>query len=128
MPTITYTLTNAGHNLFRDAAQGAANPKITYAALGTSSTAPTTGDTKLGAEVFRKKVATYSTTGTTGEVLVWLYVAPGDAVGVNIQEVGFFGGSGATNAANSGVMVARGLYSHTKTNLESITFPLDATF
>src|SRR2546421_1172254 len=127
MPTITYTLTNAGHNLFRDASQGNANPKITYAALGTSSTAPTTGDTRLGAEVFRKRITSYSNTGATGEVNIWLYVAPGEAVGVNIAEVGFFGGSSATGAANSGVLFARGLYSHTKTNLEGITFPLDLT-
>ena len=128
MPTITYTLTNAGHNLFRDGAQGAANPKITYAALGTSSTAPTATDTRLGAEAFRKKVTSYTNTGSTGETIISMYLAPGEAVGVTIAEVAFFGGN-ATSTANSGTMFARGLYSpsHTKTNLESITFPLDLT-
>lgn len=127
MPTITYTLTTAGHNLFRDGAQGAVNPKITYAALGTSSTAPTANDTRLGAEIFRKKVTSYTNTGATGETIISLYLAPGEVVGVNLAEVGFFGGNSATNTANSGVLFARGLYSHIKTNLESITFPLDLT-
>lgn len=126
MPSITYTLTTAGHNLFRDGARGAANPKITYAAIGTSSTAPTVNDTKLGAETFRKKVTTYTNGTSTGEVIISMYLAPGEAVGVTIAEVGFFGGT-ATGSVNSGTLLARGLYSpsHTKTNLESITFPLD---
>src|SRR6266566_1789785 len=125
MPTITYTLTNAGHNLYSDASQGNANPKITYAALGTSGASPTAGDTRLGAEVSRKRVTSYANTGATGEVIISMYLSPTEAVNVNIAEVGWFGGSNATNSANSGVLFARGLYSHSKTNLESITFPLD---
>jgi len=126
MPTITYTLTNAGHNMYRDASKGAASCKVTYAALGTGNTAPTVSDTKLQAEVFRKKISSYTNGTNPGEVIISLYVAPGDAVGVVIAEVAFFGGN-ASGTKDSGVMLCRGLYSHTKTNLESITFPLDET-
>lgn len=128
MTTINWTYTNAGHNLMRDGESGANNPKITYVALGTSSTAPAVGDTKLGAEVFRKKVASYTNGANPGEVIVGGYIAPGDANGVNIQEVGFFGGSAANANANTGVLVAHGLYAPgTKTNTQSIQITLDKT-
>ena len=121
-------MTTAGHNLLRDGTKGAANSKISYAAIGTSSTTPTVSDTRLGAEIFRKKITTYTNGTNAGEVIISLYLAPGEAIGVTIAEVGFFG-SNATGSANSGVLLARGLYSptHTKTNLESIVFPLDLT-
>src|SRR5438270_4342460 len=104
------TITNAGHNLIRDGLSGANKSLIIYVALGTSSTAPTAADTRLGSETFRKKVTSY-TNGATGEIFINMYLAPGDSVGTNIQEVGFFGGNSATSVANSGVLLGRGLYS-----------------
>jgi hypothetical protein len=120
------TITNAGRNLRRDGMAGANNPKITYVALGTSNTPASVSDTKLGNETFRKKVSSY-TNGSTGEILINMYLSDSDAIGVGIQEVGFFGGSTASSTPNSGVLLARGLYTHTKTNVESITFQLDFT-
>ncbi len=117
------TITTAGRNLLRDGESGAQNPKITYVALGTDSTAPAVGNTQLGAEVFRKAVTSY-TNGSNGEILINLYLSPSDLAGTSIQEVGFFG-SNATHTANSGTLLARGLYAHTKTNVESIQFQLD---
>lgn len=118
------TITNAGHNLLRDGLKGTNNSLIKYVSLGTSSTAPTVNDTKLGAETFRKAVTSY-TNGSTGEVLITMYLSPGEIVGTNIAEVGFFGGNTASSAFNTGVLLARGLYSHTHTNVESIQFTLD---
>lgn len=121
-------VTDAGVNLLRDGAKGANNPKLLYVAIGSSSTAPTGGDTKLGNEVFRKLATSYTNGGSAGELLVDLYLTPSDAVGANIQEVGVFGGSTATSAANTGVLLARGLFVHNpKTSLESITLHLDLT-
>jgi hypothetical protein len=120
------TITNAGLNMLRDGLSGANNPIITYVALGTGNTAPSAGDTQLVAEVFRKAVTSYLN-GSTGEILINMYLAPGDAVGDGIQEVGFFGGNSASPLANTGVLLARGLYSHTKLNTESIQFQLDLT-
>ena len=127
MPSITYILTNAGHNLFRDASKGAANALISYVALGTGTNAPTTGDTQLQTEVFRKKVSSYTNGTNPGEIHIDLYLSPNDAPSVAIAEVGFFGGN-ATSTANSGTLLCRGLYSppHTHTNVESIQFDLDA--
>jgi hypothetical protein len=118
------TITDIGRNLFRDSLDAAQNIKITYVALGTSSAAPSTSDTSLVAEVFRKRVTSY-TNGSTGVINISLYLGPNDAVGKDIEEVGFWGGN-ATATPYSGVMLARGLFSHNpKTNLESITFTLN---
>lgn len=121
-------ITNAGVNLLRNANSGADNPLITYVALGTSSTTPAATDTQLGAEVFRKAVTSY-TNGTTGEILVTGYFSATDAVGINITEIGFFGGITASSAANSGVLIAHGLYTlSNKTNAQALQAVLDLTY
>jgi hypothetical protein len=121
------TVTNAGLNLLRDGTDGANNPKITYVAIGTSSTAPTVTDTKLGAETFRKKISSYANGASVGEILVNGYLNASDAVGTAIAEVGFFGGNTASATPNSGILVAHGLYSHTKLSTEGIQLQLDLT-
>jgi hypothetical protein len=124
----TLVITNAGHNMLRDGMSGAASTKITYVALGTSGAAPSVSDTRLGAETFRKLVSSYTNGTSPGEILVTMYLAPGDDLSDSIWEVGFFGGN-ATSAANSGVLLAHGLYNHSRpaTATESIQFRLDLT-
>jgi hypothetical protein len=119
------TITNAGLNMLRDAMSGASNPLITYVALGTSSTPASAGDTRLGAETFRKRVTSYANGVNPGEIIINMYLSDTDAVGTGIQEVGFFGGNAATSNPNTGVLLARGPYTHTKTDSESITLQLD---
>ena len=121
------TITNDGLNLLRDGASGNNNSKVTYVAVGTSNTSPTVNDHQLGAEVFRKKITSYTNGASNGEILVTGYLNAADAVGVVIAEVGFFGGNSASSSANSGVLVARGLYSHTKLSTEGIQLQLDLT-
>jgi hypothetical protein len=120
------TVTTVGKNLLRSGRSGADNPKVTYVALGTGSTSPSASDTKLVAESFRKKISSYAN-GGTGESLASAYIAPTEAVGLVIGEVAFFGGASATSVANSGIMIARGLYAHTKTSSESLTLVFDET-
>jgi hypothetical protein len=121
------TKTTDGLNLLRDGGSGANNPLITYVALGTSNATPLASDHVLGNEVFRKKVTSF-TNGASGELLINMYLAPGDSVGTDIEEVGFFGGNSATSSANSGVLIGHGLYSHNpKSAAESIQFQLDMT-
>jgi hypothetical protein len=121
-------VTDAGLNLIRDGNHGTNSPKITYVALGTNSATPATSDTLLGAEVFRKPVTAF-TNSTTGELVITMYLAPGEAVSYDIEEIGFFGGSTATSARNTGILIARGLYSHNpKSNVESIQFSLDLSY
>ena len=126
--SIPITITNDGLNLFRNGESGADNPLISYVALGTSSATPTVNDHTLGHEVFRKAVAGY-VDGIAGEVLVTMFLADGDAVGLTTYEVGFFGGKTATSSANTGVLVAHGLYTMTgKTDTESFQFTMDLVF
>lgn len=121
-------ITDAGRGLLRDTLRGAVtDAKIRYLALGTSTTAPAISDTQLGAEVFRKAVTSFTTSGNTATITN-VYVAPGDAVGVGIQELGWFAGPDATTTANSGVLLARVLYAHNKTNVESIQFQRTDSF
>lgn len=120
------TVTSVGKNLLRDARKGSNNAKVTYVALGTSSTAPSASDTKLGAESFRKAISSYAS-GGTGEALANAYIAPTEAVGMVIAEVGFFGGTSASATPNSGILIARGLFSHTKLGTESLTLQFDET-
>jgi hypothetical protein len=122
------TFTTVGLSLIRSGISGTNSIKITYVALGTDATAPAVTDTKLYAEVFRKAVTSYVNSTNPGEIFVNMYLAPSDVPSTNIQEVGFFGGSTATTRANTGILIARGLYSHTKQNTESIQFQLDLAF
>ncbi len=119
-------ITDAGRNLLRDSLKGATNPLVKYVALGSSSTAPTTGDIKLGAEIWRKAVTSY-VNGITGELIVNMYLSQTDLAGTTVAEIGFFGGSGANTNPNTGVLLAHGLYAHTH-GVESITFSLDLQF
>ena len=120
------TVTNVGVNLLRDSMRGVAtNTQILYVAVGTSSTAPAATDTQLGTEVFRKALTSSSNGAAAGEGVFTLYLSPQDTVGTVIAEVGWFAGSSASASANSGVLVARALYSHTKTNNESINVSFD---
>lgn len=88
---------------------------------------PAATDTQLQHEFFRKAVTSFSNGGAAGEALINCYVAASDAV-TQIFEFGWFAGSTATGTANSGVLLARGVYAHNKTNLESIQMQLDNTF
>lgn len=123
----TATITDAGRTLIRDARRGVLTDiKVKYVAIGTNSTAPSAANTQLGAESFRKLVTSTSAI-SAGVGLLSLYLAPGDAVSVGIQEVGWFAGAGATGTANSGVLIARGLYAHTKLASESIQIDFTLT-
>ncbi len=92
--------------------------EIKYTAVGSDNTAPALGDTILGTETFRK--ATTSTAQPSVPSLRHVvYIAPDEAIGA-IEEIGWFAGTGATGAADSGIMISRVLYTRTKTALESI--------
>lgn len=122
------TITDAGRNMIRDSLSGANTAKITFVALGSSTAGIATNDTQLGNEKFRKAVTSYSNGANAGEIIINLFLAPGDAVGLDIEEVGFFGGSNASTVPNSGVLLAHGSYVHNpKGNGESIEFSLDFT-
>lgn len=113
-------ITDVGLNYLRDILDGtigSSDTAIKYIAPGTSNTAPANGQTQLGNEVFRKAV-TKQETPATGQLKTTVYIAPYEA-NQQIEEIGVFAGPNATASANTGVMIARVLYSRLKTNLES---------
>lgn len=116
--TINNLITTAGKNLLAKALRESTDCEIKYIAIGSSNTAPSTSDSQLGSETFRKAV-TSQVAGGSGVTITNLYVAPEEAVGT-IEEIGFFSGSTASATTNSGTLYARVLYSRTKTAVESI--------
>lgn len=112
-------ITDAGRALVAQALRdGSALPEISYVAVGSSATAPAAGDTTLGAETFRKVVTSQVQGASANQTVTTVYLAPAEANG-QIEEVGWFAGA-ATATADTGVLVARVLYSKLKDNLESI--------
>lgn len=90
---------------------------INYGALGTSATAASNGQTQLVAEVFRKIVA--SASSTTNVAFVDFFYSKADTNGT-YQEFGSF--IDGTGTANSGVMFTRVVTGGwTKTSSESMT-------
>ena len=113
-------LMTVGKNMMRDVLGGVVTDgQIKYLAVGTDATAPAIGQTTLVAEGFRK-ITTSRSYPSTGVIKTIHYLSPDDAL-INIREMGWFAGAAATASANTGIMVARILYTRTKTNLESIT-------
>ena len=112
-------ITTVGLGMIIDLLNGSiSDGEIKYMAVGTDNTAPALANVALGTEVFRKIPTTQVEDGVTSLVTT-VYLAPTEAVAA-IEELGWFAGVGAGAGADSGVMVARVLYSRNKTNIESI--------
>jgi hypothetical protein len=111
----------AGHNLVRDALRGTVTDlKIKYMAIGTGNSAPSAGQVKLDAEVYRQQPTNF-TPVSTGVLTTTTVVGPSVAI-ATWNEVAWFAGASASAAQDTGVMVARVLYNHAHTNQESVQF------
>lgn len=97
----------------------ASDIQIKYLAVGDDDTAVTGVETALGNETFRTAIASQTKTAV-GTVTSDFTILNTEAVG-SIEEIGIFGGAAATAAADSGTLIARLLWSKTKTNLEEIS-------
>jgi hypothetical protein len=115
------------HNLITDAAldqlaglliAAPVDTEIKYLAWGDDATPPTGADTVLGNELGRK-IVTAQEAGSTGQSITTVYLGPADA-NEAIAELGWYAGATAGAGKDSGLLLARVLYSHTKTTLESI--------
>ena len=80
---------------------------IRYFAFGAGTTPTDITDTRLEAEIFRKQV-TQITTPSAGIVRSVVSLGSLEA-NTTIREIGVFCGSGATDAADSGIMISRTL-------------------
>jgi hypothetical protein len=111
-------VTDDGLDLLVSKLRGGPAAKINYLAWGDDATAPDPADSALGNETGRVAV-TSQEAGTTGRTITTTYLGPSDAVG-QIKELGWFAGTAATSTPGSGVLLARTLYDHLKTNIEAI--------
>lgn len=116
-------ITDAGLNMIRDMLSGSiTDAKIKYIALGNGTAAPANTDTQLETEKFRKAVTSQNNDPiTAGKLYTELYIADTEANTFKCEEIGWFAGTGATATANSGICIARILYSRQKASTESWT-------
>lgn len=115
-------LTDAGLGMVRDLLKGdITDGKVKYVALGSGNTAPAGGQTALVSEQFRKAIASHSDGASPGQAASDGLISDAEANSFRCEEIGWFAGEGATAAPNSGIMVARVLYSRQKNALESWT-------
>ena len=98
---------------------GGADVEIRYVAAGTGTTAPAASDTQLAAEVYRKAVTTQAAGTAAGMCETTVYIPPQDA-NYGIKELGWFAGTAAGTAVNSGLLIGRVLWDHVKTVGESL--------
>lgn len=83
---------------------------LTYQAIGTDNTSPSTSDTKLGAETNRKTFTEKKTNFTTDIRMEFSTFFTAAESSVAIEEVGIFGHN-ATATADSGTLFCRALLS-----------------
>ena len=116
-------ITDAGLNMFRDALKGdITDMQIKYVALGNGATAPANADVQLVAEQFRKVVTSANVDPVTaGKLYTELYVADTEGNAFKTEEIGWFAGVVATATVNTGILIARVLYSRQKASTESWT-------
>lgn len=86
--------------------------EIGYLAIGTGTTSSSSSDTKLETEVFRTADYSLSAIGN-GIVQSDFSILDVDYSGV-VNEIGIFGGSSASDTADSGTLISRINYSDTK--------------
>ena len=114
-------ITDAGLNMFRNILKGdVTDGKIKYVALGNGATAPVNANTQLVAEQFRKVVTSQIVDPVTaGKLYTELYIADTEANAFKCEEIGWFAGVAANATVNTGICIARVLYSRQKSSTES---------
>jgi hypothetical protein len=117
-------ITDAGLNMFRDALKGdITDCQIKYIGLGNDATAPANDQTTLVAEQFRKIVTSQNVDPVTaGKLYTEVYIADTEANAFKCEEVGWFAGVAASATVDTGICIARVLYSRQKSSTESWTF------
>ena len=116
-------ITDVGLNMFRDLLRGTiTDGKIGYVALGSNLTTPIDTSTQLVTERFRKIVTSQNVDPVTiGRLYTELYISDIEANDFRCEEIGWFAGVGATATVNTGICIARILYSRQKLTTESWT-------
>lgn len=127
--TLKNLITNLLFNLYRDALAGdwgnILDAKIKHIAIGRDDgtiLALAVTNTQLGNEVFRVAI-TDEDVSVTAQYKSIFYLAPDEAIGA-IEELGWFAGIASLDQPNAdtGTLIARVFWVHTKTAVESIQF------
>jgi len=120
-------ITDAGLDLIRDAYLSFTDrSEPEFMAFGSDSTPPADGDTTLGAEFGRVPITDRTAAGTgVAETRAIINSIQGVAP-PTIEELGWF--ADADDDVDSGILIARVLYTRAKTNLESILVTRTDTF
>lgn len=106
-------IVQAGKNFLANAVLSNSTSPFVAIAVGSSTTAASSGDTTLGSESYRNA---YSTTNTLNNVITLsLFLSPGVATG-SISEAGIF-----NNATSGGTMLSRIVFSTiTKQSIDTL--------
>lgn len=106
-------IVQAGKNFLTNAVLSNSTSPFVAIAVGSSTTAASSGDTTLGSESYRNA---YSTTNTLNNVITLsLFLSPGVATG-SISEAGIF-----NNATSGGTMLSRIVFSTiTKQSIDTL--------
>lgn len=109
---------NSGLNLLVGSLSGVSST-LTYCAIGTSTTTALATDTQLNAEAWRGPISSFTLSNNV--LVTTAYITPLQAVNVNIQEIGWFGGN-ASMTQNSGTLYAHATNAFgVKTSVMSVT-------
>ena len=116
-------ITDDGLNMFRDALKGTVTDcKIKYVGLGNDATTLANDQHILVAEQFRKVVTSQNVDPVTaGKLYTEVYLADTEANEFKCEEIGWFAGTNASTTKDTGIMIARVLYSRQKSSTESWT-------
>lgn len=103
----------------------ASHYSIKYLAIGDDDTAAAASDTVLGNEVLRTRYV--SRANTSSKVAAGdFYITATDYAG-DIEELGIFGGTTATDTADSGGMFSHVNWSYTKSSAEELLIEYEVT-
>lgn len=117
----------AAKNAIAQRLAGQSVGEITYAALGTNSTAPALGNTTLGTELARKLVSVRSYASNVATFQTFFTTSEGNGT---LREAGLFGnavGNTASAAANSGQLFCHTAINRTKTSSDTLTLTWTVT-
>lgn len=110
---------DVGLDMLRDFINGTVTDgEIKYIALGSSTTIPATNQSKLVAEQFRKAITSQTPLAGVGVLETLGYLSEAEGNSFKTEEIGWFAGVNASVTVDTGIMVARILYSRQKTALE----------
>lgn len=98
------------------------NFNIKYMAFGTSNIAVSNDNTRLSWEVYRVIPTLNSYRSDTGQVTTLFTLTENELNGTDIEEIGIFCGDSATSTEDTGLLLSRILWKHTKTADEEIIF------